>query len=90
MRTLTLSILILLGGCSYHRTGRLDPARPGGGDRELPRNRPETLESSWSQKVVNAKEEPATLIAADRTRCTVSAQKFKETVVGTQVWCLWR
>jgi hypothetical protein len=43
-----------------------------------------------SRKRVAEKEEPATLIASDRTRCTVTANRFKDTQIGDDVVCDWR
>lgn len=88
MRQLALTLVIVLAGCSPNQP-ELWP-RPDGGDRELPNNRPPASENALAQKAVHAKEEPATLIAADRTSCQVTSQKFRETIIGTKVWCLWR
>ena len=89
MRRLTMVLVVLLAGCIPNQPESW-PAGREGGDRELPRNRPATAENGLAQKVVNAKQEPATLIAADRTSCQVTTEKFRETIVGTKVWCLWR
>ena len=89
MRRLTLVLLVLMAACIPNQPESW-PLGTEGGDRELPRNRPVTSENGLAQKVVNAKEEPATLIAADRTSCQVTSQKFRETILGTKVWCLWR
>jgi hypothetical protein len=43
-----------------------------------------------SRKHVAEKEEPATLIANDKTRCTVTADRFKDTHVGDDAICDWR
>ena len=43
-----------------------------------------------SRKRVAEKEEPATLIANDRTRCTVTADRFKDTHIGDDAICDWR
>jgi len=43
-----------------------------------------------SRKRVAEKEEPATLIANDKTRCTVTADRFKDTHVGDDAICDWR
>ena len=43
-----------------------------------------------SRKRVAEKEEPATLIANDRTRCTVTANRFKDTHIGDDAICDWR
>ena len=43
-----------------------------------------------TRKRVAEKEEPATLIATDKTRCTVTADRFKDTHVGDDAICDWR
>ena len=43
-----------------------------------------------SRKRVAEKEEPATLIANDKTRCTVTANRFKDTHIGDDAICDWR
>jgi hypothetical protein len=43
-----------------------------------------------SRKRVDAKEDPATLVAVDRTRCTVTEPRFRDTKVGDSVTCDWR
>jgi len=48
-----------------------------------------TQQSGLASKKVSGKEEPNVLLAADRTRCTVSADKYRETAVGESVLCAW-
>ena len=48
-----------------------------------------TTPSGVSRKKVNGKEEPATLIALDRTRCTVTDARFRDIKVGDDVICSW-
>ena len=43
-----------------------------------------------SRKRVAEKEEPATLVATDKTRCAVTADRFKDTHVGDDAICDWR
>jgi hypothetical protein len=43
-----------------------------------------------SRKRVAEKEEPATLIANDKTRCAVTADRFKDTHIGDDAICDWR
>jgi len=43
-----------------------------------------------SRKRVDAKEEPATLVAFDKTRCTVTEQRFRDTDIGDTATCDWR
>jgi hypothetical protein len=49
---------------------------------------PETF--SVSEKRVGGKEEPATLIAEDGSRCTVTKRRFRTTQVGQFAVCAWR
>src|SRR5262245_33643719 len=42
-----------------------------------------------TKKRVTAKDEPATLVAADRTQCIVDVDDFKRIRVGDEVACLW-
>ena len=46
--------------------------------------------NAFGHKAVVEKQEPTDLIAADRTVCTVSDERFRETEVGDDVWCLWK
>ncbi|HEX4931920.1 MAG TPA: hypothetical protein VFV33_02000, partial [Gemmatimonadaceae bacterium] len=42
-----------------------------------------------ADKPVASKEPPTTLFAADGTRGLVTEEKFRNTVLGERVWCLW-
>ena len=42
-----------------------------------------------SRKRVNGKEEPSTLVALDRTRCTVTDARFRAIKIGDDVTCTW-
>jgi hypothetical protein len=65
---------------------------PGAAALPAPAGQPATATSSpnMSRKRVAAREEPATLIADDRSRCTVTAERFRDTKVGDNVICDWR
>ena len=43
-----------------------------------------------SRKPVSGKEEPATLLARDGSRCIVTEKRFKEVALGEQVTCAWK
>lgn len=45
--------------------------------------------SDVASKKVSGKEDPNVLIAADRSRCTVSADKYREVAIGESVLCAW-
>ena len=87
---LTLIALILVAGCGLPHAEQQWPPRPRIGDREPPQSGPELAGAILSQKVVSGKEEPATLIASDRSSCTVPEKKFRETTLGSKAWCNWR
>lgn len=55
------------------------PGRRGGGGQTV----------GLTEKPVVAKEPPTSLIAADGTRCLVSEQKYRDTALGSPVWCFW-
>ncbi len=56
----------------------------------LPRTVQVGGEEGPGSKTVSAKEEPATLIAADGTVCLVTASRFNRVKTGDRVWCNWR
>ena len=63
--------------------------RPPG--RIQPTGQPRVTQASANlgRKTVASKQEPNRLTAADGTVCTVPEKQFRETVVGTDVTCLW-
>ena len=65
---------------------------PGPAALPAPAGQPATATSNpnMSRKRVAGKQEPATLIADDRSRCTVTAERFRDTKVGDDVICDWR
>lgn len=87
--------LFLIAAC--HRTqaprgGVRGPGDPTATVLPTPAGQPvtATTKPNASRKRVEAKEEPATLIAADRSECTVTAERFRSTKVGDAVVCDWR
>lgn len=81
--------------CTASRTNRpganpMDPTRAAI-DGKVPGQRAAgSTEANVSRKRVDSKEEPATLVAADRTRCAVTEQRFRDTKVGDNATCDWR
>jgi hypothetical protein len=76
---------------------RVRPLTMPGGDRDpralpgSPDNRATRVEDTQvSLKRVSAKEAPATLIADDGTRCSVSEKRYTETKTGDDALCVWR
>jgi hypothetical protein len=47
-------------------------------------------ESGLATKRVVRKEPPTSLWAMDNTRCLVTAEKYRETALGTDVTCYWQ
>ena len=41
-------------------------------------------------KRVAGKEPPTSLIAEDGTKCVVTEDRYRETKVGEEAWCVWR
>jgi hypothetical protein len=63
-------------------------------DRALPRPMPQGGQRAdpareSSRKRVTQKEDPATLIAADRTQCFVALDEYRVIKVGDSVSCAW-
>lgn len=75
-----------LGGARVPGTTTL-PTTGGGNPPSTPSAT--NASSGVSRKRVNGKEEPATLIALDRTRCTVTDTRFRDIKIGDDVTCSW-
>lgn len=93
LKSARIFLVMVLAGCVSLPWQEKLPKTPK--DRQLPgtaRSQPagEVSTPAVTQRTVAAKDEPATLVATDRSKCTVSADKFRETVVGEKVWCLWQ
>jgi hypothetical protein len=96
-RTAALFVAVLLAGCTAWNNSaqtRKPGDRPGiaklpGDERTPPKRTGELVEPTMTRKRVSAKEAPATLIADDNMRCVVNAKRFKDTDVGTWVYCTW-
>jgi hypothetical protein len=71
-------------------TNPMDPTRAAIDGRVPGQRASGSTEANVSRKRVDAKEEPATLVAADRTRCTVTDERFRDTKVGDTATCDWR
>jgi hypothetical protein len=91
MKRALIVVLAMTAACIQRTTGRpqIGPAGPGEGGRDMPPAMTTTTRTGLSSKKVNGKEEPNVLLAADRTRCIVSAEKFRETSIGESVLCGW-
>jgi hypothetical protein len=78
-----LAGMLLIGACALEP---LQPRRPGDSVTTSGSARP----PAPARKEVVEKRDLNVLIARDGTRCTVSAQVFRDTEVGSRVTCLWR
>lgn len=94
---LTFGAALLIVACTHRnevpRGGAVrGPNDPTATVLPKPAGQPATATSkpNATRKRVAAKEEPATLIAADRSECTVTAERFRNTKVGDAVICDWR
>lgn len=87
MRTAVVAaLLVIQAGCRWAPGQTLNPPgkmRPPG------EARPTQQGTSLGRKTVSSKEAPNRLYAVDGSSCTVSEKQFNETVVGTDVTCLW-
>ena len=84
---LVAMLLLTLAGCRWKGMndrptlgGRGGGATPSGGAVSA---------GSLTEKTVTAKQEPATIIAFDGSVCVVTEGRFRETVIGEKVWCVW-
>jgi len=96
-RLLSCGAALLIVACTHRnevpRGGAVrGPNDPTATVLPKPAGQPATATSkpNATRKRVEAKEEPATLIAADRSECTVTAERFRNTKVGDAVVCDWR
>lgn len=45
--------------------------------------------AEFAPKLVVGKEAPNELIADDGTRCITSRERFDQTRIGSEIWCVW-
>lgn len=91
IRLTAVALLVTTSACGVVRS---TPVSTVPTDRPFPTpaGRPGTSSVNTARetkKRVAAKDEPATLIAADRTQCTVDMNDFNRIRVGDEVACLW-
>jgi hypothetical protein len=92
MRALLIVVAMVAFGCRNPTLeGGRPPigGRPGEGGRELPPGM-RAGQSDLNSKIVKAKEDPNILVADDRTRCTVTEKRYRETTIGESVLCAWK
>ncbi len=75
MKRMLLLALILSGACAFL------PRKPSFNHM--------TPSTGLGRKKVVDKRDPAWLVAADRTKCSVSADKYERTAIGDKVVCAW-
>ncbi len=90
-RPISLLLLVASSGCGFVRT---TPVSRIPDDRALPTPLRRPAESSddsgrENKKRVTAKQEPSTLIAADRSTCYVDIDSFHHINVGDMIACVW-
>jgi hypothetical protein len=86
MRVAILALTLAVMGCAPYQH-----LKKPGGDREMPTGTSsrEGGRSEVGRKAVYGKEDPATLVAQDGTRCAVTDKRYRETALGEVVWCAW-
>ena len=95
MRGAIVLVVMLTMGCTSIGIGqRTTDVRPGTakmpGDERTTKQAPTAVVGTGSSKKrVKAKEAPATLVADDNARCTVTDKRFRDTSVGDAVMCAW-
>lgn len=91
-RVVLVALALITGGagCAPPRPlgipGRDGGPRQGGGSNtgRTPRD------IRADAKRVAGKQPPTTLIAQDGTRCVVTEERYRETNVGDEAWCVWQ
>jgi hypothetical protein len=91
VRVIAALLLVAVSACGFVRS---TPVTSTPTDRPFPQpaGRPGTSTvqgARETKKRVSAKDEPATLIATDRTQCVVDVDDFTRIRVGDEVACLW-
>ncbi|HEV7992027.1 MAG TPA: hypothetical protein VGP25_09395 [Gemmatimonadaceae bacterium] len=97
--TVAIGALLLVGGCVtplFPGSGQIFPpqdvmpARRGSaGTVGAKPDSASAIRSALSSKLVSGKEAPATLIARDGSRCSVSAKRYDDMREGEEAWCAW-
>lgn len=96
-RLIACGLVLSIAACT-HRSRMAGPGAvrgsgtPAAAALPTPTGQPASAKSTpnASIKRVSGKEEPATLIAADRSSCTVTPNRFRNTKVGDSALCDWR
>jgi predicted lipoprotein len=78
--TLVVALAVSLGGC------RINPV-PFGSDSVVGQSNVNRTE--FTEKVVNIKRAPVTLVAKDGSRCQVDELTWRDTRVGDKTTCAW-
>jgi hypothetical protein len=94
IRATHLAFVVFLAALSACGVVRSTPVSSTPTDRPFPQPaaRPGTSTvqaARETKKRVTAKEEPATLVATDRTQCVVDVDDFMRIRVGDEAACLW-
>ena len=88
----SLAVVACSHGPQAPGTGDPRGTVPGASPLPTPAGQPATAKASpnMTLKRVAGKQEPATLIADDRSECTVTSERFRKTSVGDKALCDWR
>lgn len=96
MRRAFLAALIVAVGCTGFFPRRAQPpirigtSKMPGDERTTQRTKVVEPGGTYvARKRVKSKEEPATLISDDNSRCVVNEKRFKDTAVGDWATCPW-
>jgi hypothetical protein len=80
----TVFVLAALSGTAASCAGRfIEPGPTGGAVVKSAR-------LGWYTKKVVAKNPPETLLAEDGTVCRVAPDRYRDTAIGTAVYCNWQ
>lgn len=88
MKAALVLALLAISACRWQGMQKAPPLGGRGGGGATPSGGAAS-EATVSQKTVTAKHEPSTLVAFDGSRCVVTQTRFRETVIGEKVWCVW-
>ena len=91
MRLLPLLVLTTIGvACMKQRNPVIDPASAAVSGKVAGQRPGANTDASLSRKRVDSKVDPATLVALDGSRCTVTESRYRDIKAGDNVSCDWR
>ena len=90
IRLLPLLAVTLSVACVKQRTPLLDPASAAVSGKVGGQRPGASTDANLSRKRLDSKVDPATLVAIDGSRCTVTESRYRDIKVGDTVSCDWR